>query len=325
MTTYMSLVINNQFCFKDGQKHSSSYIYHIIIRFLINMQVQGNILQPVCERLSWLHHWSVPHVHTSRAFSPSEWGPDLQCQAVQVVQWTWWWQRLAAWHCRSVWSLPCHSAADVGGLVLSMAKSHWHGALHSAHKSCTHGHMSWKRGGVKRELVVAPWTSSRQFSYMLQLKVHRHLLLRACLLGSKRKLPPPACQVRLGLPCVICLPRGVQFPGTVYICSQGPLSSAWAHCISCAPSACSRCRRWCCCPLQCNRRRMETYLNSAGGPGPYRRSWSLSSCIYSQSFLFHCFFSSQEPSDTFLERFSDNNKVTGIEVLPGDLKAELSW
>ena len=161
-----------------------------------------------------------------------------------------------------------------------MAKSHWHGALCSAHKSCTHGHVFWKRGGVKRELVADPWTS-RRFSHVLWLKVHSRLLLRACLLGSKRKLPPPACQVRPGLPSVVCHQRGVQFPSTLYIGSQGLLSkgflsSAWAHCISCAPSACSHCRRCCCFPLQCNRRRMETRLNSAGGPVPYHRSWSLS-------------------------------------------------
>ena len=30
-----------------------------------------------------------------------------------------------------------------------------------------------------------------------------------CLLGSKRKLPPQACQVRLGLPAVVCRPRSV--------------------------------------------------------------------------------------------------------------------
>ena len=52
--------------------------------------------------------------------------------------WTWWWQCLAAWHCRSVWPLPWHFAIDVGGLALSMAKSHWHGALRSAQKNCTH-------------------------------------------------------------------------------------------------------------------------------------------------------------------------------------------
>ena len=210
-------------------------------------------------------------------FSPSEWGPDLQCQATQVVHWTWWWQCLAAWHCRSVWSLPCHFTADAGGLALSIAKSHWHGALGSAYKSCTQGHVFWKRGGVKRELVADPWTSSKRFSHMLWLKVHSHLLLRACLLGSKRKLPPQACQVRPGPPSMVCHPRGVQFPGTMYICSQGLfLSSTWAHCISCAPSTCSHCRRCCCCPLQCDRPCIETHLNSAGGPVLYHRSWSLS-------------------------------------------------
>ena len=100
--------------------------------------------QPVCQRLSLLHHWSVPHVHTIRVFSPSEWGHP-QCQAAQVAYWTWWWQCLAAWHCRSVWSLPCHFTADAGGLALSMAKSPWHGALHSTHKSCTHGHVLKER------------------------------------------------------------------------------------------------------------------------------------------------------------------------------------
>ena len=129
---------------------------------------------------------------------------------------------------------------------------------------------------MKRELVAAPWTSSRWFSHVLWLKVHSHLLLRACLLGSKRKLPPPACQVLFGLPFVVCRPRSVQFPGTVYICSQGPLSSAWAHSISCAPSVCRHCRRCYRCPLHCDRWRMGTRLNSVGAPGPYHRSWSSS-------------------------------------------------
>ena len=205
--------------------------------------------QSICYRLPWLHPWSIPCVHTSGAFSPSWWGPDPQCQAVQVVHWTWWWQCLAVWHCRPVWSLPCHSAADVGGLALLMAKSYWHGALYSTHKSYTHGHVSWKRGGGKTELVAAPWTSSRQFSHVLWLKVHSRRLLRACLLDSKRKLPLPACQVLLRLPSMVHRPRSVKFPGTVYISNQGPLSSAWAHCIFCTSSACSHCRRCCCCPL----------------------------------------------------------------------------
>ena len=172
-----------------------------------------------------LERSTYPYLHTIGVFSP----PEPQCQAAQVAHWTWWCQCLAAWHCRSVWSLPCHLAADAGGLALSMAKSRWHGALRSTHKSCTHSHVFWKRGGMKRELVADPWISSRRFH---TLKVHSHLLLRACLLGNKRKLPPEACQVWPGLPSVVCHPRGVQFPGTVYICSQGLLSSAWAHCIS---------------------------------------------------------------------------------------------
>ena len=94
---------------------------------------------------------------------------------------------------------------------------------------------------------------SQGFSHVLWLKVHNHLLLIACLLSSKRKLPPQACQVPPGLPSVVCHPRGLHFPGTMYICSHGLFSSALAHCISCAPSACSHCRRCCCCPLQYDR------------------------------------------------------------------------
>ena len=50
----------------------------------------------------------------------------------------------------------------------------WHGALRFAHTSCTHGHVSWEKGGGKRELVSAPWTSSRQFSHVLWLKAHNY-------------------------------------------------------------------------------------------------------------------------------------------------------
>ena len=194
-----------------------------------------------------------------------------------------------------------------------MAKFHWHGALCSTHKSCIHGHVSWKRGGEKRELVSAPWTSARQFSHLLWSKAHNHWLLRACLLGSKRKLQPPAVVCRLWL------------PGTVYTCNQGPLSSGWAHCISCALSAYSLCRRCCCCPLQCDRQHMGTSLNSAGGRGSYHRSWSLSLLHLLLALSVHCFFPGQEPSDTFLQRFSYYNKVISIEVLPGDPRAELMW
>ena len=40
----------------------------------------------------------------------------------------------------------------------------------------------------------------QRFSEVLWLKAHNHRLLRACLPGSKRKLPPPSCQTRLELP-----------------------------------------------------------------------------------------------------------------------------
>ena len=168
--------------------------------------------QPVRQRLSWLHHWSIPHVHTSRAISSPEWGTDPQCKPAQVTQWNCWWQCLAAWHCISVWSLPCQFAADIGGLALSMAKSYRHGALRSTHNTCTHSHVSWKRAGGKSQPVATPWTSSRWFSHVLCFKVHSHRLLRACLPGSKTKLPPPACQVRLGTSLCGLLSKGHAVP-----------------------------------------------------------------------------------------------------------------
>ena len=62
------------------------------------------------------------YVHTSGAFSPSEWGPDSQCQAIQVhvAHWTWWWHYVLWFDITDLSSLPCHSAEDVGGLALSM-------------------------------------------------------------------------------------------------------------------------------------------------------------------------------------------------------------
>ena len=258
--------------------------------------------QLVCHRLSWLHPWIVPHVHTSRAFSPSGWGLDPQCQAVQVTHWTRWWQCLAAWHCRSVWSLPCHSTADIGSLALSMAKSHWHGALCFAHKSYTCDHVSWKRGGWKRT-----GSSSLNFFQVVFMCCGWKFIATGCWehvsLGSKRKLLPPACQVLLGLPSVVCRPRDVQFPGTLYICNQGPLSSAWAHCILVHPMLAAIAK--------------DTSHSNMTTPAR-KLTWTLQevqarttdhdlclSCIYSQPFLLHCFFPSQEPPD-ISQQFSDD-------------------
>ena len=198
-----------------------------------------------------------------------------------------------------------------------MAKSRWHGALRSAHKSCTHGYLFWKRGGVKRELVADPWTSSRLFSHVLWLKVHSHLLLKACLLGSKRSYHLKL--VRSDLDFLLW-------------------SAIQVACSSLAP--CKSVVRVFCEALEPIAFLVHSVLSaiaenavaahSSVTDGTWKLAWTLQevqshtadhdlcfSCIYSQSFLLHCFFQSQEPPDTFLKRFSDDNKVIGIEVLPG--------
>ena len=53
-----------------------------------------------------------------------------------------------------------------------------------------------KRGGEIWELVVAAWTSSRQFSHEWWPLVYRPPQWKACHPGSRRKLPPPAYQVQ---------------------------------------------------------------------------------------------------------------------------------
>ena len=153
--------------------------------------------QPVYQRLSWLHHWSIPHVHTSGAFSPSEWGPDPQCQAPEVAHWTWLWEGLAAWHCRSVWSLPCLPLQTLEvwfcqwPSLTGMEHCTPHTrAVHLA--TCLEREVVWRENW---ELVAAPWTSSRRFHMCCGWKFTATCYL-ACLLGSKRKLPPPACQVQ---------------------------------------------------------------------------------------------------------------------------------
>ena len=118
--------------------------------------------RPVCERLSWLHRWSIPHIHTSGAFSPSEWGPDPQSQAAQVAHWTWWWQCLVAWHCRSVWSLPVIplKTLEVWFCLWPSLTGMEHCAPHirAVHTAtCLERVVAWS-GSVKRGLVAAPWT-----------------------------------------------------------------------------------------------------------------------------------------------------------------------
>ena len=207
---------------------------------------------------------------------------------------------------------------DAGRLALSMAKSHWHGALRSVHKSCSQGRVFWTRSGVKRELVADSWTSSRRFSNVLWLEVHSHLLLRACLLVAKgsyyRQL------VRSDLDFLLW-------------------SAIQGACTSLAP--CTSVVRVLCHSLEPTASLVHPVLaaiaedavaaHSSATGGAWKLAWTLQevqartadhdlclNCIYSQSLVLHCFFQSQEPPDTFLKRFSDDNKVIGIEVLLGD-------
>ena len=45
-------------------------------------------------------------------------------------------------------------AANADGSAWSTAKFHWHGGWGSMRKSCTHGYITWKRGGGMLELAV---------------------------------------------------------------------------------------------------------------------------------------------------------------------------
>ena len=215
-----------------------------------------------------------------------------------------------------------------------MAKSRWHGALRCAHKSCTHGHVFWKRGGVKRELVADPWTSSRRFSHVLWLKVHSHLLLRACLLGSKRKL------VRSYLDFVL------------WSAIQGACSSL-APCTSVGGVFCQALEptAFLVHPVLAAIAEDAVAAHTSATDSAWKHVWTLHevqshttdhdlccSCIYSQSFLLHCFFPSQEPPDTFLKWFSNDSRPrwlswmrrpTGDQEVEGSTPAEvgniLSW
>ena len=142
-------------------------------------------------------------------------------------------------------------------------------------------------------------------------------------LSSKRKLPPPACQVRLRLPFVV--------QGTC--CAPAPCTSVIrVLCQTLEPTA------YLVHPLLAGVAEDAVAVHSSATNGTWKLASTLQevqacttdhdlclSCIYSLSFLLHCFFPSQEPPDTLLKRFSDNNKVIGIEVLLGDPRAELMW
>ena len=77
--TMADLTPDLQVCLSWGPRASTLCNPSLSAASMLSWASQAHAFhQPVCERLSWLHHWSVPHVHTSEVFSPSEWGPDPQ-------------------------------------------------------------------------------------------------------------------------------------------------------------------------------------------------------------------------------------------------------
>ena len=135
---------------------------------------------------------------------------------------------------------------------------------------------------------------------MLWLKVHSHLLLRACLLGSKRKLPPQAVRSDLDF--------------LLWSAIQGACSS---------PAPCTSVVRVFCqaleptaflvhpvqpmqkmlllpTPVQQTAHGNSPELCRRSSPVPQIMIFVFPAFTLSPFFL-HCFFPSQEPPDTFLK------------------------
>ena len=121
-------------------------------------------------------------------------------------------------------TLPFHCRCWKFGFVSGQVSLAWSIAL------CTQELYTWPR--VLKERWREERTGSRSLNFFqavftrVVVESSQPPAADSMSLGSKRKLPPQACQVRPGLPSVVCHPRGVQFPGTMYICSQDLFSSA---------------------------------------------------------------------------------------------------
>ena len=159
------------------------------------------------------------------------------------------------------------------------------------------------RAGVKTELVADPWTSSKQFSHVLWLKVHSHLLLRACLLEAKGSYHLQLVRSDLDFLLWSAIQR---------VCSSlAPCTSVVrVLCQALEPTA------FLVHPVLAAVAEDTVAAHSSVVDSAWKLSWTLQevkactadhdlclSCIYSQSFLLHFFFPSQEPPDTSLERF----------------------
>ena len=191
--------------------------FHVILglpgpRFTSTCMSKAVLTAPL-ERSTCPYHWSLLSFRMrSRSSMPSRTSSSLDLVVTMSCG-------LTLQICL-ILSFRCRRWRFVNGQVS------WHGALRSAHKLYTRPRVLKERWREERT-----GSTSLNFLQVVFIRVviessQPPLLLRACLLSSKRKLPPQACQVRPGLPSVVCHPRGVQFPGTVYICSQGLFSSA---------------------------------------------------------------------------------------------------
>ena len=106
-------------------------------------------------------------------------------------------------------ALSFHCRCWRQGFVTGQASQAWSIALRT-HKLYTRQSVLKERWREERT-DFSSLTSSRQSLHVLWLKAHNHRLLRVCLLGSIRKLPPPVCQARLGLLSVVCRLRACSY------------------------------------------------------------------------------------------------------------------
>ena len=160
-------------------------------------------------------------------------------------------------------------AASTVGSARSTAKFHLHGALHSAHKSCTHmtAGCNCKRSGEMQQ--IAPWTSSTPFSYEWWPPVHSLRRQKVCYRGSRKQDDYLQLSIRSHLNFTLWYAVNIksglcEFPCTPTIRILGV--SHWSPLHFC--SVCSLL-------LYVRQHIGTTHPSSTGGQLMYHRSWSL--------------------------------------------------
>ena len=135
---------------------------------------------------------------------------------------------------------------------------------------------------------------------MLWLKVHSHRLLRACLLDSKRKLSPTACQIRLGT--LLC---GLPSKGHAVTWHHVLISVSFAKRFIPLHFLCTQClqpvQKMLLLPTPVRQMADGNSPELCRGSGPVPQIMIFVYPAFTWSFLLHCFFPSQEFPDTFLE------------------------